>query len=137
MKYCTKCGTELVDDAVICTACGRMLQPFPTAPVSAPQAPFAPAKKESATSLLNFIAALALALIYFFWAYGMTVLSMDIDTIVILSFILRLAALALSCVSLCLTAKERQSRGNLYIAILLLTVSVLSVVMGICLFKYI
>ena len=27
MKYCEKCGAELFDDAVICTKCGRMLEP--------------------------------------------------------------------------------------------------------------
>ena len=26
MKYCSKCGKELVDDAVICTGCGRALE---------------------------------------------------------------------------------------------------------------
>ena len=27
MKFCTKCGAELVDEAVICTKCGRMVEP--------------------------------------------------------------------------------------------------------------
>src|SRR5690554_1624521 len=26
MKYCSKCGNELVDDAVICTKCGCMVE---------------------------------------------------------------------------------------------------------------
>ena len=26
MKYCTKCGNEMVDDAVICTKCGCMVE---------------------------------------------------------------------------------------------------------------
>ena len=25
MKFCSKCGAELVDDAVVCTACGRFV----------------------------------------------------------------------------------------------------------------
>lgn len=27
MKYCTKCGNELVDDAVVCTKCGCATDP--------------------------------------------------------------------------------------------------------------
>lgn len=26
MKYCSKCGAELVDDAVVCTKCGRLIE---------------------------------------------------------------------------------------------------------------
>ena len=28
MKYCVKCGHEMVDDAVVCTGCGRMVSPI-------------------------------------------------------------------------------------------------------------
>ena len=27
MKYCTKCGAELVDEAVVCTKCGCIVDP--------------------------------------------------------------------------------------------------------------
>ena len=37
MKYCTNCGAELVDEAVICVKCGRMLEKeAPAAPCSKP-----------------------------------------------------------------------------------------------------
>lgn len=26
MKYCSKCGAELVDEAVVCTSCGRLIE---------------------------------------------------------------------------------------------------------------
>lgn len=47
MKFCTSCGNEMFDDAVICTKCGRMAampqfqQPVPQAPQPTPvnQAP--------------------------------------------------------------------------------------------------
>ncbi len=34
MKYCTKCGQELVDDAVVCTNCGCAVQNNSHAPQS-------------------------------------------------------------------------------------------------------
>ena len=30
MKFCTKCGNELMDEAVICTKCGCSTTPLPT-----------------------------------------------------------------------------------------------------------
>ena len=32
MKFCTHCGAELVDDAVVCTSCGRLIASNPVAP---------------------------------------------------------------------------------------------------------
>ena len=32
MKYCTKCGKELVDEAVVCTNCGCAAAPIPDVP---------------------------------------------------------------------------------------------------------
>lgn len=32
MKYCVKCGAELVDDAVVCVKCGRMVGEAPKMP---------------------------------------------------------------------------------------------------------
>ena len=29
MKYCTKCGNELIDEAVVCTKCGCYVQSIP------------------------------------------------------------------------------------------------------------
>lgn len=33
MKYCSKCGTQLVDEAIVCTGCGCAVE---SAPISAP-----------------------------------------------------------------------------------------------------
>lgn len=30
MKYCTKCGTQLVDEAVVCTGCGCAVSALPS-----------------------------------------------------------------------------------------------------------
>jgi len=46
MKYCSKCGKELLDEAVICVGCGCPVSGGPLSKPSAPQeAPFE--KKES------------------------------------------------------------------------------------------
>lgn len=53
MKYCTRCGTQLVDEAVVCVNCGCAVDPLPVfvrnpSPMSAP-APV-PASKPSELS---------------------------------------------------------------------------------------
>ena len=37
MKYCTKCGKELVDEAIVCVGCGCAVEPVEVVPVE--QAP--------------------------------------------------------------------------------------------------
>ena len=67
MKFCTKCGAELVDEAVICTKCGRMVEnkPFQSATsikVGAPDA-FGLEKKPSTLLIVsNFVHSLGVAL---------------------------------------------------------------------------
>ncbi len=34
MKFCSKCGTQLVDDAIVCTGCGCAVATVPAAPVA-------------------------------------------------------------------------------------------------------
>lgn len=56
MKYCTKCGTQLPDDARFCSVCGAAQADGPSpipAPVSAP-API-PAQKESTLGTVAFV----------------------------------------------------------------------------------
>jgi len=71
MKFCTKCGAELVDEAVICTKCGRMVEN----PLKPPTAPIkeatlgAPASQKNPSALLlvsNFVHSLGVALSLFF-----------------------------------------------------------------------
>ena len=39
MKYCTKCGHELLDEAVLCPHCGCLTNDFALKPVEEPAAP--------------------------------------------------------------------------------------------------
>ena len=76
MKFCTKCGAELFDEAVICTKCGRVLenqftqpqQPLPTA-----AEPLSPAPEKTPSSFLivsNFIHLLSTVFVLFFSIVG-------------------------------------------------------------------
>lgn len=70
MKFCTKCGADLFDDAIICTKCGRMVEV--TRPQSTPlnkTTPLSTATPPSPSALLissNFIHSLGAALSLFF-----------------------------------------------------------------------
>ena len=82
MKFCTSCGNEMFDDAVICTKCGRMAampqfqQPAPRAPQPTPvnQAPVqgqgVPATKSKAINLamtiLSFVSSVLNSIALFF-----------------------------------------------------------------------
>ena len=43
MKYCTKCGKELVDEAIVCVGCGCAVEPVEVVPVEQP----VPAKQQN------------------------------------------------------------------------------------------
>ena len=71
MKFCTKCGAELVDEAVICTKCGRMVENQltpPTAPIKETTLDEpTPQKNPSALLIVsNFVHSLGIALSLFF-----------------------------------------------------------------------
>ncbi len=71
MKFCTKCGAELVDEAVICTKCGRMVenQPFqPATPIKVDAPEVSALEKKPSTLLIvsNFVHSLGVALSLFF-----------------------------------------------------------------------
>ena len=84
MKFCTSCGNEMFDDAVICTKCGRMAvmpqvqQPAPQAPQPTPvsQVPVqvygVPTTKSKTINLtmtiLNFISSIFTSFALFFLA---------------------------------------------------------------------
>ncbi len=66
MKYCAKCGAQLVDEAVICTACGRMIE---GTPIVKKVAPSIKKKKESSSTSLyvfNFVHTTLVAVCVFF-----------------------------------------------------------------------
>ena len=71
MKFCEKCGHQLLDEAVICTNCGCMVRP----PQSAPKAPQNIAqntemaekeKKGSCLDVFNFVFSILSVLCLFF-----------------------------------------------------------------------
>jgi len=60
MKYCSKCGKELMDEAVICTGCGCPVQPQSQPKPQRKEVPLDDMVKGAATT--NIIAAIILAL---------------------------------------------------------------------------
>ena len=74
MKFCTKCGAELVDEAVLCTKCGCMVenQPTrpirPTTPIKAVPTDTPPLEGKPSTLLIvsNFVHSIAVAISVFF-----------------------------------------------------------------------
>lgn len=59
MKYCTKCGKELFDEAVMCTGCGSMVAPLPQEETK--PAPVKTDKKSNIVSVFNFISVILIA----------------------------------------------------------------------------
>ena len=72
MKYCSHCGAQIDDNAVICVKCGCSVAPNNTNPQDAPSAGFAvlsfffPVKAKSCGkgALIGFISGVVLWLIY-------------------------------------------------------------------------
>ena len=54
MKYCTKCGTQLDDDAMFCSACGAAVDVSASADTPAPV--YAPRLQPAQTSVIKTIA---------------------------------------------------------------------------------
>ena len=82
MKYCVKCGNEMVDEAVICVKCGCAAGDLPTAPQQAPQQAPQPVEKKpsslaTAAKILMIISTVASALgtccISLAWCLPMTI----------------------------------------------------------------
>ena len=72
MKFCTKCGAELFDEAVICVKCGRMVEQR-LAPQAAPPVYAEPVRVQKAAgeaslflTVSSFVHTLAVALSLFF-----------------------------------------------------------------------
>jgi hypothetical protein len=61
MKYCTKCGKELYDEAIMCTGCGCMVAPLPKQEETK-TAPANTNKGASLVSVFNFISVIIIAL---------------------------------------------------------------------------
>ena len=55
MKYCTKCGARMDDDAAFCTACGASAAPAAATPAE-PAAPATPATQEAPLFASDYIA---------------------------------------------------------------------------------
>ena len=62
MKYCSRCGAQLVDDAIICIGCGRLVNNEQAySPVYQPETAYTP-HQVSATSASSPLAKVAIAL---------------------------------------------------------------------------
>ena len=71
MKYCTKCGTQLMDESVICTKCGCMVENQPLRPAvqiktDAPKVSALEKKPSTLLIISNFVHSLGVALSLFF-----------------------------------------------------------------------
>ena len=61
MKFCSKCGTEVLDEAITCPSCGCSVATTPRRYYVAP-----PLKKDSTAALILGILSLVLAIISYF-----------------------------------------------------------------------
>ena len=79
MKFCSKCGAEIFDDAVVCVKCGRAVETaVPNAPVAfeeaAPAEPSDLAKIANVFMIIGTIAmALCTCLVGLAWCLPMTI----------------------------------------------------------------
>lgn len=79
MKFCSKCGAEMFDDAVICVKCGRPVET--AAPVAPIQPEFAPAPEPSSLAMVakifmiigTVVMSLTTCLIALAWCLPMTI----------------------------------------------------------------
>ena len=80
MKYCVKCGAELVDDAVICVKCGRAVAPefFRQTQEQTDPPPTSLSGVQTAAFVMMILGTVAIALCTFLiglaWTIPMTVL---------------------------------------------------------------
>ena len=82
MKYCAKCGNELIDEAIVCTKCGCMVESAPQIykPKPAPQkysVPAAPVSESNVSwiTLVFGILSLILFVIFFYNLFFTTIYS--------------------------------------------------------------
>ncbi len=88
MKYCTKCGKQLLDDAIICVGCGCIVNPTPAQSSSAVKPKQATqltkvVKKPNQPSarLLAFELVFTLAVFFTFFFLFLSMLYIDIDLV--------------------------------------------------------
>ena len=74
MKYCTKCGTQLADDAKFCSSCGTAQSTayssqyrYNDQPISKPSAPVVNDGKSFGFALLGFFVPLVGLILYLIW----------------------------------------------------------------------
>lgn len=141
MKFCSKCGAELFDDAAICTKCGRMLegaaQPSEGIDIAAVD------KKQSMkVTVFNFVFAIMAVMTLFFLALSfvwarvysdLVVGTYDIwvnssfgleDDTLIVAMIFSFASFAFGLVSFILTLVERLREEKLFRGIFNLVVGI-------------
>lgn len=68
MKYCTYCGKEICDDAVICTNCGALAQPNG---IETPSTALAGNQKTEQNTKYNVLCILGFVLSFFFGIVGL------------------------------------------------------------------
>lgn len=73
MKYCTKCGAELADEAVVCPKCGCAVEGSFLAPAPAPAAEESPLQVVAKVFMLIALIVSGFALIPLCWTIPMTV----------------------------------------------------------------
>lgn len=68
MKYCTYCGKEICDDAVICTNCGGLAEPNG---IETPSTTLADNQKTEQSTKCNILCILGFVLSFFFGIVGL------------------------------------------------------------------
>lgn len=154
MKFCTKCGAELYDEAIICVKCGRMVEnpPLPKSKpikVKPPRIPRANGEPSILLIVSNFVHSLGVALSLFFLFLGFgypyvnsrletkkvvkeeyitgvyTYFNLDSD-VIITAFIFSCVALAFGIISFVMTLWEKHKFERLFTSISRLTIGIIS-----------
>ena len=122
MKFCSKCGAELFDDAAICTKCGRMVEGVTR--LSRRSASAEVNEKQSMrVTVFNFVFAIMVIMTLFFlslsferlvskWYYYAYDDSVNVPAIMALIF--SIASFAFGLVSFILTLVERLREEKLF-----------------------
>ena len=84
MKYCPNCGSELLDDAVICVKCGKQVAPMATATPAVKDAP------STGYGVLGFFIPIVGLILYVSWKKDTPLRAKSAGTGALIGFILNL-----------------------------------------------
>ena len=120
MKFCTKCGHELYDEAVVCVNCGCMVNAVSnTATVQQTAVPSAPLlnQKDTLPLIMNFVSTITAIFSLFFFLYGFFNYFYRSSDFFVAGFIFSLVAFIFGLVGLILSLVKKAGIKSLFSSI--------------------